>query len=122
MSTPRRGIIVYAAGLAPELVEDYPPHKKKRPWNQQLTHQPPIPRSPQGDSSYCQDRPILNGMVAARGYVKGTSRIAPLFGGAVGNRGLMKEYHLTLDMAKELSMVGRNGKIAASSFLFWKKT
>jgi len=34
----------------------------------------------------------------------------------------MKECHLTIDMAKELSMVERNGKIAASSFLFWKKT
>jgi len=45
--------------------------------------------------------------VDGQDYVVVTS---PQNGGAVGNRGLMKEYHLTLDMAKELSMVERNDK------------
>jgi len=117
---------------------DTPAQKKMRPWNQQLTRQKSTPRLPQGDGSFCQNRQIHNSKVTARLHVeciKDTSRIAPPFWGAVENQDFVViaqtgknpkggrpsiEYHLTIDVAKELSMVERNGKIAARSF--WKKT
>lgn len=64
----------------------------------------------------------IRGRVEQFGFVDGqdfTVITAHPNGGTAGNRGVTKEYHITIDMAKELSMVERNekGKQARQYFI-----